>query len=288
MHVLSVSSLKGGVGKTTVALGLASAAYARSLRTLVVDLDSQCDASTGLGVTESLGTTVLDVLKNPRHGVVHNAIVASSWARNRVGNIDVMVGDPGIQLFDDSAPDLKEIWKLEEALAQVENEYDLVIIDTHPSLNGLTRTAWAASDRVLVVTEPGIFSVGSVGRTVQAVDELGSQINNRLAVAGIVVNRVQANFEEHQFRINELSEQFPDLMLPVSLADHAAVQQAQGAARAIHSWPGDAAAELSKNFDDILTRMQEEAKNKPERRSRNRNKKTGKKGGGWFRRKDKS
>ncbi|MFM5904008.1 MAG: ParA family protein, partial [Microbacteriaceae bacterium] len=49
MHVLSVSSLKGGVGKTTVALGMASAAYARGLRTLVVDLDPPCDATTGLG-----------------------------------------------------------------------------------------------------------------------------------------------------------------------------------------------------------------------------------------------
>ncbi|MFM5905955.1 MAG: ParA family protein [Micrococcales bacterium] len=287
MHVLSVSSLKGGVGKTTVALGLASAAYARSLRTLVVDLDSQCDASTGLGVTESLGTTVLDVLKNPRHTVVHNAIVASTWARNRLGNIDVMVGDPRIQALDDSAPDLKDIWKLEEALSLVENEYDLVIIDTHPSLNGLTRTAWAASDRVLVVTEPGIFSVGSVGRTVQAVDELSSQVNHRLGVVGIVVNRVQPNFDEHQYRLQELSEQFPDLLMTTALNDHAAVQQAQGAARAIHSWPGTAAAELSDKFDELLSNIQDDAKNRPARRSRDRHNKfsSGKaKRASWFRR----
>lgn len=291
VHVLSVSSLKGGVGKTTVALGLASAAYARSLRTLVVDLDSQCDASTGLGVTEIPQTTVFDVLKNPRHSVVHNAIVAATWARNRSGNIDVMVGDPAVQAFDDSAPDLKEIWKLEQALALLENEYDLVIIDTHPSLNGLTRTAWAASDRVLVVTTPDIWSVGSVSRTVQAVDELSAQVNHRLAVSGIVLNRFQTGFEEHAYRQNELSQQFPDLLFESPLTDHAAVQQAQGSARAIHSWPGDAAAQLSRTFDQLLENILVEAKNAPARRSRDRNKQKAADQGKralWFRRSKKS
>ncbi|MFM5905287.1 MAG: ParA family protein, partial [Micrococcales bacterium] len=186
-----------------------------------------------------------------------------------------------------SAPDLKDIWKLEEALSLVENEYDLVIIDTHPSLHGLTRTAWAASDRVLVVTEPGIFSVGSVGRTVQAVDELSSQVNHRLGVVGIVVNRVQPSFDEHQFRLQELSEQFPDLLMTTALNDHAAVQQAQGAARAIHSWPGPAAAELSDKFDELLSNIQDDAKNRPARRSRDRHNKysSGKaKRASWFRR----
>lgn len=65
MHVLSVSSLKGGVGKTTVALGLASAAFSRGLRTLVIDLDTQCDATTGLGAIGEFSETTADVLQSP-------------------------------------------------------------------------------------------------------------------------------------------------------------------------------------------------------------------------------
>ena len=56
------------------------------------------------------------------------------------------------------------VTKLEEALALIESEYDLVLVDCAPSLNALTRTAWAASDRVAVVTEPGLFSVAAADR----------------------------------------------------------------------------------------------------------------------------
>ena len=65
MHVLSVSSLKGGVGKTTVTLGLASAAFARGVRTLVVDLDPQSDVSTGMDIQVAGRLNVADVLGNP-------------------------------------------------------------------------------------------------------------------------------------------------------------------------------------------------------------------------------
>ncbi len=270
MHVLSVSSLKGGVGKTTVSLGLASAAYAAGLRTLVVDLDTQCDASTGLGVVGDSHGTVVDVLKNPRHHVVLESIVSSSWSAGRSGKIDVMVGDPTSSKFDAPDATTREVWKLEEALFRVENDYDLVIIDTPPSLNGLTRTAWTASDRVLIVAEPGIFAVSAVERSIRAVEELHASLNNRLAVVGVVLNRLQSEFAEHDYRKSELAENVRDLLLPVEIRDRASVQQAQGAARPIHSWPGESAAEISANFDELLKLIQASFATVVGRRTRNR------------------
>lgn len=256
MHVLSVSSLKGGVGKTTISLGLASAAFARGIRTLVVDLDSQCDATTGMGALEETQSTVLDVLQNPRHSVVLSSIVASSWAKGRPGEIDIMVGSPKIASFDSSDPTLRDVWKLEQALSEVEDLYDLVIIDTPPSLNGLLRTAWAASDRVLVVAEPGIFAVSSADRSLQAVQELHDELNHRLAAVGVVVNRLQPQSQEHGFRQNELKERAGDSYIPIEITERAAMQQAQGAARPIHSWPGEAAADASQDFDKLLVIVQ--------------------------------
>ncbi|MDO4241844.1 MAG: AAA family ATPase, partial [Microbacteriaceae bacterium] len=74
MKVISISSLKGGVGKTTVTLGLASAAFSRGLRTLVVDLDPQSDASTGLDVDPNGKANIADVLSDPKK--VRDAIVS--------------------------------------------------------------------------------------------------------------------------------------------------------------------------------------------------------------------
>src|SRR5690554_3185032 len=148
VHVLSVSSLKGGVGKTTVTLGLASAAFAKGLRTLVVDLDPQSDVSTGMDINVAGHLNVADVLASPKEKIVRAAIAPSGWTKGRPGKIDVMIGSPSAINFDGPHPSIRDIWKLEEALANVEKDYDLVLIDCAPSLNALTRTAWAASDRV--------------------------------------------------------------------------------------------------------------------------------------------
>jgi MinD-like ATPase involved in chromosome partitioning or flagellar assembly len=252
VHVLSVSSLKGGVGKTTVALGLASAAFARGLRTLVVDLDPQCDASTGLGAVSEFRETSAEVLENPKHNVVHRSIVASSWSKIRSGKIDVMIGSARLLAFDKPNPTLKDVWKLEEALSRVEKDYDLVIIDTPPSINGLTRTAWVSSDRVLIVTEPAIFSVVAAERAMRAIEELRKGLTPRLKALGVVINRVRPKSKEHEFRIQELNDLFGDELIKVQIEERSTIQQAQGAARAIHTWPGEQAAEISEIFDELL------------------------------------
>ena len=254
MHVLSVSSLKGGVGKTTVTLGLASAAFAKGVPTLVVDLDPQSDVSTGMDVGGS-PVNVADVLGNPKEKTVRAAISPSGWTRGRGGIVDVMVGSPSAINFDGPHPSVRDIWKLEEALAHVEAEYDLVLIDCAPSLNALTRTAWAASDRVSVITEPGLFSVAAADRALRAIEELRRGLSPRLQPLGIIVNRARMQSLEHQFRIKELRDMFGPLVLSPQLPERTSLQQAQGAAKPLHVWPGESAQELAGMFDQLLERI---------------------------------
>ena len=273
MHVLSVSSLKGGVGKTTVALGLASAAFSQGLRTLVVDLDPQCDATTGLGAIGVFGETVADVLQNPRHSVVHRSIVSSTWTKLHPGTIDVMVGSPLTQALDSPSPTIQEIWRLEVALAKIEREYDLVIIDTPPSVNGLTRTAWVASDRVIIVSEPSLFSVVAADRTTHALDELRKGLTPRLETLGILINRFRPQSSEGDFRVTELREKYGNRILPQVVEERTVLQQAQGAGRPIHGWPGESATEISQVFDRILEYVQQSLGQKnPSRIGRNNRK----------------
>ncbi len=248
-----MSSLKGGVGKTTVALGLASAAFSRGLRTLVVDLDPQSDVSTGMDVNPEGFANVADVLEKPKS--VRSAIAPSGWNQHYEGSIDLLIGSPSAINFDGPHPSIREIWKLEEALTVVESDYDLVIIDCAPSLNALTRTAWAASDQVLVVTEPGLFAVSAADRALRAIEEVRRGVSPRLEPVGILVNRTRPQSMEHQFRINELKELFGPLVLSPQLPERTSLQQAQGAAKPVHLWPGETAQEMAGYFDEVLDQV---------------------------------
>jgi cellulose biosynthesis protein BcsQ len=163
-----------------------------------------------------------------------------------------MVGSPRSQAHDNPYPTLGEVWRLEVALTKVERDYDIVIIDTPPSINGLTRTAWVASDRVLIVAEPSLFSVVATDRTIHAVEELRKGLTPRLGVLGILINRLKPAAPENEFRVNEIREKYGNLALPTVLEERSSLQQATGSARAIHSWPGQTSQEIAAQFDEVL------------------------------------
>jgi cellulose biosynthesis protein BcsQ len=257
-------------------LGLASAALNRGLRTLVVDLDPQSDATTALGATRELKATVAEVLKLPKHANVHKAIVVSDWESLSGGVMDLLPGSPKVVEFDSPTPTKRDLWRLEEALSRVETEYDIVIIDTPPSLNGLTQLAWTSSDKVLIVAEPSIFSVLAADRAMRAIAEISKQTAGRLQALGVLVNRYIPASKEHQFRFAELEQLFGPRLLSIAIEEHSAVQQAQGAARPIHSWPGEIASKTAAKFEEILEKVFEAPAIEHSSRSLKRNKKVAK------------
>lgn len=247
MLVLGVCSLKGGVGKTSVTLGLASAALERGLSTLVVDLDPQGDSTMSLAVERPDGD-VSTVLDDPTAETVASATGRSAWADE---GLDVLVGSERTVLHD--RVDDSDLDRLRFALSWVSG-YDLVLVDCPPSLGGLTRTGLTACDRAAVVTEPGLFSVMAVGRAMRTIDELRRGSAPGLQPLGIVVNRVRARSVEQSYRLGELQSLYGPLLLSPVVPERAALQQAQGAAQPVHSWPGAAAAEIAGVFDALLDR----------------------------------
>lgn len=256
MHTVSVLSLKGGVGKTTVVLGLASAALRRGVRTLVIDLDPQCNATSTLEPEESKAS-IYDVLQDPSEENVEQAIRPSRWG----DGIDVLSGSEDAELLNHPDPNESRLHRLKDALRTLRDMYDefpyqLVLLDCPPSLGQLTRSALVAADRALLVTEPTMFAVAGVQRAFEAVQNERESNNTDLQPLGVVVNRVRPRSHEHQFRIDELRDIFGPLVMPVALPDRLAVQQAQGACMPIHEWGTPGAREVALAFNLLLARIQ--------------------------------
>ena len=268
MQVVSISSLKGGVGKTSVTTGLASAALAAGIPTLVVDLDPHADASTALGVRPDGQLDIGRMLKSPRRARLADNVVPSGWvehsnsgspdgrsARKAAGSVlDVAIGSAYTGIYD--RPDLgrRDLRRLSSVLAGA-GHYELVLIDCPPSLNGLTRMAWSASDKVALVAEPGLFSVAGTERTMRAIQLFRQEFAPGLSPAGIVANRVRTGSAEHSFRLAEMQSMFGELLLTPHIPEQANWQQIQGAAHSVHHWPGDSAKNAAALFDTLLANL---------------------------------
>ena len=249
MPTLAVISLKGGVGKSTVCLGLAGAAWARGMSVLVIDLDPQANATVALDVPPHV-FTVSDVLADARPGVARDAIIPSGWGPR----VHVLPSEEGLAHRnrpegEDSAA------RLRVTLAGVTDSYDLVIIDCPPSLDELTRNALAAADAALIVTEPGLFALQGAARAMQAIEAARESLNLRLRCAGILVNRARTNTNEHRMRIEELADVFPEQFLQPVIPERLAVQQAQGACVPLQAWPSPGGREIVEAFDDLLDQV---------------------------------
>jgi cellulose biosynthesis protein BcsQ len=256
VHTVAILSLKGGVGKTTVALGLASAALRRGTRALVIDLDPQGNSTSSLDplYTES---TLADVLRNPSREILRNAIAPSAWG----DELDVLVGTEDLELLNEPGPDNETLLNLSLALDELSQEptrgepYELVILDCPPSLGRLTKSALVAADSAMLVTEPTMYAVSGAKRALDAIHDIRDEHNPYLRAAGVLVNKLRARSHEHQFRVAELRETFGQLVMPTAIPDRLAVQQAQGACSAIHDWNSPGAQEIALTFNMVLAKV---------------------------------
>lgn len=254
MPVVSIVSLKGGVGKTAVTLGLAGAATSRGLASLVVDLDPQGNATSILR-THPSKTSVANVLEHPTRAEIEGALTPCDWEIGP-GEVDVLSSHPSVIRFDSwTHPGSAFTPKLAKALNQL-NGYDLVLIDCPPSLGALTREALAASDLALIVTTPSYFGAQGVERAIAEVEEMRKGVNPSLKLAGIVVNRVRSVAEEHQYRMNELGTLYGKAaILKPFLPERIAVTQAEGFGTPVNEVKTPGGREVARIFDKYLSTL---------------------------------
>lgn len=257
MTVVSVLSMKGGVGKSTVVLGLASAAWDRGLSTLVIDLDPQANASMALDVIGAPFTTS-DVLADARPGVAADAVITSGWG----APIDVIAAERSLE--HRTAPaGRNSALRLRTALATLPRRYGLVLIDCPPSLGELTRNALSAADRAVVVTEASHFAVHGAAEALEAVAVIAASTHPSLRPASLVVNRFRPEDREQRLNFERLADAHGPLVYDPPIPDCAGIPQSQRAVSPLHSWNSPGSREVAEIMDDLLDSLLPPARPEP-------------------------
>jgi chromosome partitioning protein len=187
-RILSLANQKGGVGKTTTAINLGTALAAIGERVLIVDLDPQGNASTGLGIDRrSRNVSTYDVLIG--EAPLRDAVVATAVPRLHIAASTMDLS--GLELELGSTRD--RAYRLRDAIAALntnatdETDYTYVLIDCPPSLNLLTVNAMAASDAILVPLQCEFFALEGLSQLLQTVEQVRSTLNPNLSIHGIVL-----------------------------------------------------------------------------------------------------
>jgi len=184
-RVITIANQKGGVGKTTTAINLATALAAIEQTVLVIDLDPQGNASTGLGIDrDNREVSTYDLLTG--HATLEESITLTAVPRLYVSpsTLDLLGVEMEISGEGDRAFKLKKV--IEEYVPS-SIAIDYILIDCPPSLNLLTLNAMAAADSVLVPLQCEFFALEGLSQLLQTVEQVKQTINPDIIIHGIVM-----------------------------------------------------------------------------------------------------
>ena len=215
-RILCIANQKGGVGKTTTAINLAAALAISGRRTLLVDLDPQCNATTGLGQKPS-----------ECHPLVSRRPLRESLCSTSIPDLELL---PGSRSFQDvealSNTKSSHSATLGQHLASGLNAYDFVLIDCPPSLGQLTQTALASSTEVLIPIQCEYFAMEGLAQMIEVVRGVMNARPERLQFGGIVLTMYDETLELTLEVDREVRDFFGEIVFHTVIPRDVAVSEA--------------------------------------------------------------
>lgn len=215
-RILCVANQKGGVGKTTTAVNLAIGLAKAGEQTLLVDLDPQCNATTGLGSQPT-----------QTHPLVDCTPIRQGVLQTPTERLDLL---PGSRSFRDiemlTRDDEDQADRLREHLARGFNSYDFVLIDCPPSLGQLTKTALSSSSEVLMPIQCEYFAMEGLAQMIELIRQVMQRKDHALEFGGIVLTMYDHTLELTREVDREVREFFGEIVFRTVIPRDVAVSEA--------------------------------------------------------------
>ena len=181
-QVIAIANQKGGVGKTTTAINLATGLAACQKRVLIVDLDPQGNASTGLAVSQE------DRLQGVYAVLTEGARIEEQAVATQVPGMEICPADVALSGAEIELIDLpRREFRLKDALAEARRRYDYILIDCPPALGLLTLNGLVAADSVLVPLQAEFYALEGLSHLIRTVERVRRGLNSSLELQGIVL-----------------------------------------------------------------------------------------------------
>ncbi|WP_429970473.1 ParA family protein [Fructilactobacillus sp. Tb1] len=186
-HVISLANQKGGVGKTTTAVNLGAGLASEGKRVLIVDSDAQGNATSGVGISkQDIKKDIYDVLVNEEP--IQDVIMHS--AREGLDIVPATIQLSGAEI--ELTPQMARETRLLNALKQVDDQYDFVLIDCPPSLGLITINAFTASDSILIPVQSEYYALEGLSQLLNTVQLVQKHFNPNLYIEGVLLTMYDA------------------------------------------------------------------------------------------------